>query len=138
VHFQLGTEPTTETEHSITADHGDGVTLTLIGDAPMEVHTAEKEPRFMGWKKIRSAGTDHEHLPAPAPCFVKKGGEEHFITVAYPAKDGESCPITAVSCNAESFAITLADGKTHTFEKADPAFQTFGTAERLAKGEKVL
>jgi hypothetical protein len=137
VHFQLGTEPTTSTEKSITADHGDGVKLTLLSDAPMEVHTAEKEPRFMGWKKIRSAGTDHEHLPAPAPCFVKRGGIEHFITVAYPAKN-EACPIASVACDADTFAITLADGSSHTFEKNDPAFATMGTAERLANGENVL
>ncbi len=137
IHFQLGTEPTTETEYSITADHGDGVSLTLIGDAPMEVHTAEYEPRFMGWKKIRSAGTEHEHLPAPAPCFVRKGGEEHFITVAYPAKD-EICPIASVFCDAESFAIRMADGKEFSFKKNNSAFKTVGTAERLANGENLL
>ncbi len=134
VHFQLGTEPTTETEKSITADHGDGVTLTLISDAPMTVHTAEYEPRYMGWRKIRKSGTDHEHLHAPAPCFVKKGKIENVITVAYPAKDGETCPITAVACDEKSFAITLSDGSVHTFKKDDAAFKTYGTAERLEKG----
>jgi hypothetical protein len=134
VHFQLGTEPTTQTEKSITADHGDGVTLTLIGDAPLEVHTAEYEPRYMGWRKLRQSGTNHEHLPAPAPCFVRKGGVEYFVTAAYPAKDGETCPITSVACDAESFAITLADGSVHTFKKADEAFKTYGTTERLEKG----
>ena len=91
----------------------------------------------MGWKKIRSAGTDHEHLPAPAPCFVKRGGIEHFITVAYPAKN-EACPIASVACDADTFAITLADGSVHTFEKNDPAFKTVGTAERLANGETLI
>ena len=134
VHFQLGAEPTTETEKSITADHGDGVSLTLISDAPMTVHTAEYEPRYMGWRKIRKSGVDHEHQPAPAPCFVKKGKIENVITAAYPAKDGETCPITAVACDAESFQITLSDGSVHTFKKDDEAFKTYGTAERLEKG----
>ena len=133
VHFQLGTEPTTETEKSITADHGDGVTLTLIGDAPMEVHTAEYEPRYMGWRKLRKSGTDHEHYPAPAPCFVKTGKVEYFATVAYPAKD-EACAVASVACDKDSFTITLTDGSVHTFKKDDEAFKTFGTTERLEKG----
>ena len=134
VHFQLGTEPTTVAEKSITADHGDGVTLTLIGDAPMEVHTAEHEPRYMGWKKIRSAGTDHEHLPAPAPCFVKKGAVTHFVTVAYPAKDS-SCPIASVACDRDAFTLSMTDKKSYIFDKNAPEFRTYGTLERLANGE---
>ncbi len=134
VHFQLGTEPTTETEKSITADHGDGVTLTLVGDAPMQVHTAEYEPRYMGWRKLRKSGVDHEHYHAPAPCFVKTGKIEYFATAAYPAKDGEACAIASVACDKDTFTITLTDGSSHTFEKNDPAFKTYGTAERLEKG----
>ena len=134
VHFQLGTEPTAEAEKSITADHGDGVKLTLIGDAPMQVHTAEYEPRYIGWRKLRKSGVDHEHYPAPAPCFVKEGGVEYFATVAYPAKDGEDCAVAAVSCDKDTFTITLTDGSAHTFKKDDEAFKTMGTAERLEKG----
>ncbi len=134
VHFQLGTEPTTEAEKSITADHGDGVSLTLIGDAPMQVHTAEYEPRYIGWRKLRKSGVDHEHYPAPAPCFVKTGKVEYFATVAYPAKDGEACAVAAVACDKDTFTLTLADGSVHTFAKNDPAFATMGTAERLEKG----
>lgn len=133
VHFQLGTEPTTETENSITADHGDGVTLTLVGDGKLVVHTAEKEPRYMGWRKLRKSGVDHEHLPAPAPCFVKNGGVEYFVTVAYPAKDAP-CAVASVACDADSFTLTLTDGSVHTFKKDDEAFKTMGTAERLEKG----
>jgi hypothetical protein len=133
VHFQLGTEPTTETEKSITADHGDGISLTLIGDAPMEVHTAEYEPRYMGWRKLRQSGVDHEHYHAPAPCFVKTGKVEYFATAAYPAKD-ETCPIASIACDKDSFAITLIDGSVHTFKKDDEAFKTYGTTERLEKG----
>ena len=133
VHFQLGTEPTTETEKSITADHGDGVSLTLISDAPMEVHTAEYEPRYMGWRKLRKSGTDHEHYHAPAPCFVKTGKIAYFATAAYPAKD-EVCPIASMACDKDSFTITLTDGSVHTFKKDDAAFATMGTVERLEKG----
>ena len=133
VHFQLGTEPTDETEYSITAHHGDGVTLTLIGDAPLITHTAEKEPRYMGWRKLRLSGVEHEHYPAPAPCFTRKGRTEYFITAVYPAKD-ESCPITAVAADKDSFTVTMADGGSFTFAKADPAFAVMGTEERLAKG----
>ena len=133
VHFQLGTEPTAETEYSITADHGDGVTLTLIGDAPLIVHTAEKEPRYMGWRKRRQSGVDHEHSPAPAPCFTRKGRVEYFITAVYPAKD-EVCPIAKVACGRDSFTLTMKDGESFSFAKDDPAFAVMGTAERLEKG----
>ena len=133
VHFQLGTEPTTETEKSITADHGDGVSLTLISDAPMEVHTAEYEPRYMGWRKLRQSGVDHEHYHAPAPCFVKTGKIAYFATAAYPAKD-EACPIASMACDKDTFSITLTDGSVHTFRKDDAAFATMGTVERLEKG----
>ena len=88
----------------------------------------------MGWKKIRSAGTDHEHLPAPAPCFVKKGGVTHCITVAYPAKD-EACPIASVACDKDTFTIVMADKTEFSFDKNDVAFITRTTEERLAAGE---
>jgi len=54
--------------------------------------------------------------------------------VAYPSKDGETCPITAVACDEKSFSITLSDGSVHTFKKDDAAFKTYGTTERLEKG----
>ncbi len=133
VHFRLGTEPTVENGNSITADHGDGVALTLLSDGKMEVHTAEKEPRFMGWQKVKEAGTDHEHSPAPAVCFVKRGGTEYVATVAYPAKD-ETCPIASVACDKDSFTITLVDGTVHAFARNAEAFKTYSTAERIEKG----
>ena len=133
VHFRLGTEPTEQKENGITAFHGDGVSLTLLSNAKMEVHTAEKSPRFMGWQKVKEAGTDHEHSPAPAVCFVKHGGTEYVATVAYPAKD-EACPVASVACDKDSFTITLVDGTVHAFARNAEAFKTYGTAERIEKG----
>ena len=133
VHFQLGTEPTAEDAYSITADHGDGVTLTLIGNAPLITHTAETKPRYMGWRKHRRSGVDHEHYPAPAPCFTGKGKTEYFVTAVYPAKN-ETCPIRKVDADGDSFTITMADGQIFRFERNDPAFAVMGTEERLKKG----
>jgi hypothetical protein len=133
VHFQLGTEPTTETENSITADHGNGVTLALLSSGKMSVETAQYEPRYTGWKKKFAPGAEHEHYPAPAVFFSEKGREGYIATALYPAKD-EKCPISSVSCTAESFALTMKDGKKYTFDKNDPAFKTYTTPERLEKG----
>ncbi len=135
VHFRLGTEPTAESENGITALHGDGVSLTLLSDGKMEVHTAEREPRFMGWQKIRTAGTDHEHLPAPAVCFVKKGKKVYTATVAYPAKD-EACPIRSVSCDEATFTIVMDSGEIYRFERNDPVFASYTTQYRIENGIK--
>ena len=133
VHFQLGTEPTTETEKSITADHGDGVTLTLLSSGEKSVECAQYEPRYTGWKKKFAPGAEHEHYPAPAVFFSARGGVAYVATVAYPAKDA-ACPIVSVACDKETFSLGVADGMTYTFDKNDPAFRTFSTVERLEKG----
>jgi hypothetical protein len=99
----------------------------------MSVETAQYEPRYTGWKKKFAPGAEHEHYPAPAVFFSEKGREAFVATVAYPAKD-EKCPISSVSCTAESFALTMKDGKKYTFDKNDPAFKTYTTPERLEKG----
>ncbi len=136
VHFQLGTEPTAEQGNAITADHGDGVTLTLLSSGKMSVECAQYEPRYTGWKKRFAPGSEHEHYPAPAVFFSARGAEAYVATVAYPAKNG-TCPITALACGKDAFSIVMADGKTYTFEKNDPTFRTFSTAERLEKGMDV-
>ena len=133
VHFQLGREEIEKTENSVTVIHENGITLTLLSDCPVEVHTAEYEPRYMGWRKRYAPGVDHEHYPAPAPCFVKRGGVSHAATVIYPAKN-EPCKILAVSCDEKSFSLTMADGKVYTFDRADEAFKTYSTTERKALG----
>ena len=73
------------------------------------------------------------HNPAPAVLFTEKGREIFVATVAYPAKD-EACPVASVSCDKDTFSVTMTDGNAYTFEKNDPAFDTVGTAERLEKG----
>ena len=134
VHFQLGTEPTTETENSITADHGDGVTLTLLSSGKKSVETAQYEPRYTGWKKKFAPGSEHEHYPAPAVFFSEQGERSFVATVAYPAKDA-SCPIASVACDKDTFTLSTVDGKSYTFDKNAPEFKTYSTPERLANGE---
>ncbi len=132
--FQLDIQPYTATEHTVTADHGDGVTLTLVSSAPANIIVGQDEPRYIGWRKREGhSGEDIVHNPAPAVLFTEKGREMYVATVAYPAKD-ETCPVTEVACDKDRFTLTMTDGKTYTFEKNDPAFATVGTAERLEKG----
>ncbi len=134
VHFQLGTEPTTETENSITANYGDGVTLTLLSSGKKSVETAQYEPRYTGWKKKFAPGSEHEHYPAPAVFFSEQGERSFVATVAYPAKDAP-CPIASVACDKDTFTLSMADGKSYTFDKNAPEFKTYSTPERLANGE---
>ncbi len=133
--FQLDIQPYTATEKTVTADHGDGVSLTLVSSAPANIIVGQNAPRYMGWRKIEGhSGEDIVHNPAPAVLFTEKGRETFVATVAYPAKDEEGCAVASVCCDKDSFTITLTDGKIYTFEKNDPAFATVGTAERLEKG----
>ena len=132
--FQLDIQPYTATEYSVTADHGDGVALTLVSSAPANIIIGQNEPRYMGWRKIEGhSGEDIVHNPAPAVLFTEKGNAAHVATVAYPAKD-EICPVQSVACDQDGFTITMANGECYTFDKNDPAFATIGTAERLEKG----
>ncbi len=132
--FQLDIQPYTATEYTVTADHGDGVSLTLVSSAPANIIVGQNEPRYMGWRKIEGhSGEDIVHNPAPAVLFTEKGREMHVATAIYPAKD-ETCPVAKVACDKDTFTVTMADGKAYTFEKNDPAFGTVGTAERLEKG----
>ena len=132
--FQLDIQPYTATEHTVTADHGDGVALTLVSSAPANILVGQNEPRYIGWRKREGhSGEDIVHNPAPAVLFTEKGREMYVATVAYPAKD-ETCPVAKVACDKDTFTLTMTDGRAYTFEKNDPAFATVGTAERLEKG----
>ena len=131
--FQLGTEPIEVTDAAVTADHGDGVTLTLVSSGAREIAIGQYEPRYTGWKKKFAPGAEHEHYPAPAVFFSAKGKEQYIATALYPAKN-EVCPVASVSCDKDTFSVTMKDGNTFTFDKNDSAFKTFGTLERLEKG----
>ena len=131
--FQLGTEPITTTDATVTADHGDGVTLTLLSSGAREIAIGQHEPRYTGWKKRFAPGAEHEHYPAPAVFFSEKGRECHIATVAYPAKNA-ACPIAAVLCDKDSFTLKMENGASYSFDKNDSTFKTYGTLERLEKG----
>ncbi len=132
--FQLDIQPYTVEGGIVTADHGDGVKLSLVSSAPVNIVVGQNEPRYMGWRKIEGhSGEDIVHNPAPAVLFTEKGREAFVATAVYPAEN-ETCPVAKISCDKDSFAITMTDGSVHTFKKNDAAFATMGTAERLEKG----
>lgn len=125
--FQLGTQPIVHQDSTVTADHGDGVTLSLIGSAPVNILTAQYKPRYMGWRKRHAPGTDHEHYPAPAVLFTQRGGETRMATVIYPNREA-GLPIAAVEAPPHgdgSFTIRLADGTAYTFREDAAEFATF-------------
>ena len=131
--FQLGREPITEAETTVTADHGDGVSLTLVSSGAREIAIGQYEPRYTGWRKKYAPGAEHEHYPAPAIYFSGKGESVSIATAVYPAKDA-ACPIASVACDSQCFTLAMANGECYTFDKNDPAFKTYGTIERLEKG----
>jgi hypothetical protein len=92
-----------------TADHGDGVTMSIIGSMEPEVIVAQKEPYFIGWRKKGGADSeDFEHFHAPCLQYVASGKEKRIVTVLYPSNNGKVA-ITDVkaSDNVNDTKITL-------------------------------
>ena len=124
--FQLGTEPIRAQARTVTAEHADGVTLSLIGSAYPKILIGQKTPRFMGWRSDRVTKGEHEHFPAPAVLFTDSvAGAHRMATVAYPARDG-NMPIASVHVAPTSgeFTITLTDGTSYTMNADSKEFAT--------------
>ncbi|HBJ18586.1 MAG TPA: hypothetical protein DDY70_02405, partial [Clostridiales bacterium] len=121
--FQLDKQPIEAEGKRVTAKHEGGVSLSLVSTAYPAIYIGQYHPRYMGWRKIKATGTDHEHMPAPAVCFTEYGGKKTVVTVAYPTNE-PTLPITAVTADESGFTLRTADGKEHTYPFADPRFAT--------------
>ena len=105
----MDTQPYEMNGKTFTADHGDGVTMSIIGSVAPEVIVAQKEPYFIGWRKRGGADSeDFEHFHAPCLQFVASGKEKRIVTVLYPSNNGKVA-ITDVkaSDNVNGTEITL-------------------------------
>ena len=119
--FQLDKQPIEAQGKCVTAKHEDGVSLSLIGTAYPEILIGQYSPRYMGWRKIKAPGTDHEPMPAPAVCFTEYGGEKTLVTVVYP-NDEPTLPVRSVRADESGFVIGTSDGKERFFAFDDARF----------------
>ncbi|MBR2461390.1 MAG: hypothetical protein IKB34_09205, partial [Clostridia bacterium] len=110
-----------------TADHGDGVTMSVIGSREPNVIVAQKQPIFIGWRKRGGANSeDFEHHHAPCLSFEAVGTEKRFATVLYPSNNGEVAIKDVVISDDPTdtwVKLVLTDGETVTVDERDyPAY----------------
>ena len=93
--------------------------LTLImADTPgasVEVITGQETPVWQGWKSYGQV--QGEYLPAPTADYRWQAtGDPRVVTLLYPTRAGEACPVVRVSADhatdATTLTLTLRDGQT--------------------------
>ena len=121
--YQLGFEPYADEGIRFTADHGDGVTLTLIASVPHTVAVGQTEPLFLGWRKrYDNAAAVNEAVPAPCVRYPVTGKTARIVTVLCPCKDGgKTVSGVIASRDVGDTAVTLlfTDGTSLTVNEAD-------------------
>ena len=120
--YQMSTQPYTLEGKTFTADHGSGVTMSVIGCIAPELIVAQKEPYYIGWRKKGGADSDEfEHYHAPCLQYVANGTEKRIVTVLYPSNNGEvAVTDVAASENVADTKITLTvNGKTVVIDEND-------------------
>ena len=112
--YQMDTQPYEVNGKTFTADHGNGVTMSIIGSVAPEVIVAQKEPYFIGWRKRGGANSeDFEHHHAPCLQYVENGKKKRIVTVLYPSNNGEVAIKDVVASNdvADTLVkLVFADG----------------------------
>jgi hypothetical protein len=121
--YQLGFEPYTDDGIRFTADHGDGVTFTLVASVPHTVAVGQTEPVFMGWRKrYDNAAAVNEGLPAPCVRYPMTGVTARMVTALCPRKgEGKTVAEVIASRDVADTAITLifTDGTSLTLKETD-------------------
>lgn len=83
--YQMDIQNYTVNGKIYTANHGDGVTMNIIGSCEPSVILAQKNPYFIGWRKKQGADSeDFEHNPAPCLQYTAYGTKKRIVTVLYP------------------------------------------------------
>ena len=121
--YQLGLEPYTDDGNAFTADHGDGVTFTLVASVPHTVAVGQTEPIFIGWRKrYDNAAAVNEGLPAPCVRYPMTGVTTRMATALCPRKgDGKTVAEVIASRDVEDTTVTLifTDGTSLTLKETD-------------------
>ena len=121
--YQLGTEPYTDDGVCFTADHGDGVSLSIIASEPHGIVIGREEPIFMGWRK-RYEVSDACNSAVPAPCvrFELRGREARLVTLLCPYNGSGKLPVSVRASRdiGDTVAyIELSDGSTVSIDELD-------------------
>ena len=100
VSYQMDVQPYGVIGKIFTADHGDGVTMSVIGAKAPDVVVAQKEPIYMGWRpKHGEGGVDREHYPAPCLRYIENGLSARIVTVLYPSNNANVAVKEVVASN---------------------------------------
>ena len=123
VSYQMNVQPYTIDKYIYTADHGDGVTFSIIGSVEPNVIVAQTDPIYIGWRpKHAAGGTNPEHYPAPCLQYVRKGVSARVITVLYPSDDGRVAIKEIIAKDNVSdtlFSLVWDDGSIVMFDEDD-------------------
>ncbi len=95
INFQLPEVPVQILGHSVTASYSTGATLKMVSDKYPKVYVGQYVPQFRGWQPIHGP-KEHEHAPAPAVTYTKRGLSARFATVLYPASDEKASDIAVM------------------------------------------
>ena len=120
--YQMDIQPYTVDGKIFTADHGDGVTMSIISSIVPEVIVAQKEPYFIGWRKRFGADSESfEHSPAPCLQYVARGKEKRIVTLLYPSNDGRISisEVIASDCVNDTSVTLIIDAKSYTIDEND-------------------
>ncbi len=120
--YQMDIQPYTVEGTTYTADHGDGITMSIISSTTPEVLVAQKEPYFIGWRKRSGADSeDFEHFHAPCLQYVARGKEKRIVTLLYPSNNGKVAvrEIFASDCVDDTLVTLVIDGTNYTIDEND-------------------
>jgi len=75
----------------------------------------QEEPEFQGWMSIKN-NQQGEYVPVPTLlCEGRRAGPARIVTLLYPTRPGQACPVLEVSAPVEFAArairVRLADGQ---------------------------
>ncbi len=122
VSYQMDTQPYEINGGTYTADFGDGVTMSVIGETAPEVIVAQKSP-YMGWRPRGGADSEEfEHYHAPCLCYTKRGMEKRTVTALYPSNNGEVAIKEIIAGDETSdteITLVFADGSRVTVNEND-------------------
>ncbi len=113
LHWHLEDVSCTCREGRVDADYGDGISLTLVSDAPFRIVKGQKTPTLLGWHPIVTPG-EHEHLPTPTVISEITGRGGCTATILCPS-EGILPGRIGISCDTEGVLTVSYEGKRERF-----------------------
>ncbi|HEY64977.1 MAG TPA: hypothetical protein G4O02_10450 [Caldilineae bacterium] len=88
---------------------------TPLPGLSVQVVSGQEEPEWQGWKAIKNH-QQGEYAPTPTAVYEWEAtGPVRLVTLLYPTRPGEACPVTGldapIEINATVIRLTLADGR---------------------------